>query len=166
MKAVILNQEQGQVVHNGIILPPTTDTAIEVALGERARKMREQELLHVEQPKKEQPKKVGKLEDDELKARVKAAVNEFCKRNALDPVLGKGGSYWLKAGAYRAVGIEPKRYGWVVSINNRLFDDLEDPETCQIVTPTKGEWFYSRNTLTKNMWKVRTEEELFDFLNQ
>lgn len=171
MKAVIINQEQGQVMQNGIILPPTTDAAIEVALGERARKMREQELLYVEKlktekPKTEKPKKVNMMEDDALKAKVKAAVNDFCKRNALDPVLGKGGSYWLKAGAYRAVGIEPKRYGWVVSINNRLFDDLEDPETCQIVTPTKGEWFWSKNTLTKNMWKVRTEEELFDFLNQ
>lgn len=148
------------------------------ALAERTARMREQELLWVpntaprqeqaEAELKKEPKKAAKtdVQTDEVKTKVKKAVGEFCKRNQLDPVLGKGGNIWLKAGQYRAVGIEPKKYGWVVSINNRLFDDVNDIETCQMVMPTEGEWFWSKNTLTKNMWKVKSLEALLNFLAQ
>lgn len=149
-----------------------TRKAIMGAMAERTAKFREQEALYIERKPEQAPKKVKEPEVDkekeaeELKAKVKKAVGEFCRRNGLDPVLGKGGSMWLKMGAYRAVGIEPKKYGWVVSINNRLFDDVEDYTTCQLTYPEEGEWFWSKNTLTKNMWKVKSQEALFNFLNQ
>ena len=106
--------------------------------------------------------------NEDFSMNLEAEIANFADKRAWEVVRGargSTGSYWIKDGRFRMVSIEPKSYGWLIGISNMLFVNLERPETCMLKRPS-GEHRFDVHKRTKNFWKVTTQKDLLDFLNQ
>lgn len=103
-----------------------------------------------------------------MKALIEELIYAFAQKRDWTVVLGAGGcsgSYWIKDGRYRMVSIEPKNYGWLIGINNRLFVDIDDETTCYLRVPN-GVHRFDKHKLTKNFWTVSSSDSIISFLQQ